>query len=183
MLKVAIALSVLALCCFASPVVAQGPIFIGPQPRSVREHKVKLLPVGEPAPNWELRDQEGKVHSLGEYRGKVVVMDFWATWCGPCAEVMPRMQKLHEKFADKGVVVLGVNSWEENDPIALMQKKRFSYRLLLKGENLAEAYKVTMLPVVYIIGDDGTIIYCHGGVDDKNLTSLIQKYIEGRRIT
>jgi peroxiredoxin len=183
MLKAGFALSILILCSLGSILVAQGPIFVGPGPRTAREHKVKLLPVGEPAPSWELGDQEGKIHSLAEYRGKVVVMEFWATWCGPCAEVMPRMQKLHEKFADKGVVVLGVNSWEENDPIALMQKKRFSYRLLLKGERLAEAYKVTMLPVVYIIGDDGTIIYCHGGVDDKNLSSLIQKYIGGRRIT
>jgi thiol-disulfide isomerase/thioredoxin len=141
-----------------------------------------LLPVGMAAPDWELPDKEGKLHLLSEYRGKVVVLDFWATWCGPCAEVMPRMQKLHEKYADKGVVVFGVNSWEKSDPVALMQKKRFTYGLLLKGEDLAEAYKITTLPVVYIIGDDGRIIYCHEGADDKHLDSLIEKHLKTHRM-
>ena len=112
-----------------------------------------------------------------------VLVDFWATWCGPCADVMPRMQKLHEKYANQGVVVFGVNSFEKSNPVALMQKKRFSYGLLLKGEDLAEAYKITILPVVYIIGDDGKIIYCHEGADDKNLTSLIEKYLKTHRVT
>jgi hypothetical protein len=96
---------------------------------------------------------------------------------------MPRMQKLHEKFADKGVVVFGVNFWEKSDPVALMQKKRFSYKLLLKGEAISDAYKITILSVVYTIGEDGTIIYCHEGLDDKNLASLIEKYFKAHRVT
>jgi len=171
----------MALSSFASIAMAQGPIIIGPSPEPSHKQSMKLLPVGETAPDWQLIDAEGKPHSLSEYRGKVVVMDFWATWCGPCAEIMPRMQKLHEKYADKGVVVFGVNSFEKNNPVALMQKKRFSYGLLLKGEDLAEAYKITILPVVYIIGDDGKIIYCHEGPDDRNLESLIERYLKARR--
>ena len=58
-----------------------------------------------------------------------------------------------------------------------MKKKRYSYGLLLKGEEIAAAYKVVSLPVVYIIGADGRVIYCHEGVDDKNLASLIEKYL------
>jgi thiol-disulfide isomerase/thioredoxin len=179
--RIGIALSILALCSFGPSVVAQGPIIVAPTPKSSHKDSMKLLPVGETAPDWQLSDAEGNAHSLSEYRGKVVIMDFWATWCGPCAEVMPRMQKLHEKYADRGVVVFGVNSWEKSDPVALMQKKRFGYKLLLKGEEIAAAYKITILPVVYIIGDDGTIIYCHEGVDNKNLTSLIEKYLNQRR--
>jgi len=91
---------------------------------------------------------------------------------------MPRIQKLHEHFADKGVVVFGVNTWENGDPLGLMKTKRYSYGLLLKGEGIAEAFKVTTLPVVYIIGPDGKIIYCHEGVDDKNLSSIIEKYFK-----
>ena len=180
MRRLGITLIALALICFGPMVGAQGPMIPGTGPQPSHKQSMKLLPVGQTAPDWQLADVDGKTHALSEYRGKVVVMDFWATWCGPCAEVMPRMQKLHEKFADQGVVILGINSWEKRDPITLMQKKRFSYRLLLKGEGLAEAYKITILPVVYIIGDDGTIIYCHEGADDKNLASVIEKYLKTR---
>lgn len=184
MTRLGIALIILGLCSFGPIVVAQGPIIIAPAPKSSpREQEMKLLPVGESAPDWQLSDAEGKVHSLSEYRGKVVVLDFWATWCGPCKDVMPRMQKLYEKYKDQGVVVFGVNSWEKKDPLELMKQKRYSYGLLLKGEQIAEAYRVTSLPAVYMIGTDGRIIYCHEGVDDKNLASLIEKYLKARRPT
>ena len=172
LLKTKIALVILGLCGLGAVSAPQDKT--APQKQ---QQSMKLLPVGETAPVWQLRDAEGRTHSLSEYRGKVVVMDFWATWCGPCKEVMPRMQKLYEKYQDKGVVVFGVNSWEKNDPVALMKKKRYSYGLLLKGEEIAAAYKVVSLPVVYIIGADGRVIYCHEGVEDKNLASLIEKYL------
>jgi thiol-disulfide isomerase/thioredoxin len=139
---------------------------------------MKLLEVGETAPDWQLTGAEGQAHSLSSFRGRVVVMDFWATWCLPCAKVMPRMQKLHEKFSNRGVVVFGINSWEKGDAIALMTKKGYSYGLLLNGERIAEAYKVTTLPVVYIVGLDGKIIYCHEGEDHKDLSAVIEKYFE-----
>jgi len=157
--------------------VAQGPVFIPPA-KEKRDGSMKLLRVGETAPDWQLIGPEGKAHSLSSYRGRVVVMDFWATWCGPCTAIMPRMQKLQQKFADKGVVVFGVNSWENGDAIALMKEKRYSYELLLHGEQIADAYKVTTLPVVYIVGLDGKIIYCHQGEDQKDLSAVIEKYFK-----
>lgn len=144
----------------------------------VDERSTKLLPVGELAPEWQLNDAEGQTHALSEYRGKVVVLDFWATWCGPCSTVMARMQKLHEKLKERGVVVIGVNSWEQNDPVEVMKKKGYDYKLLLKGEEIADAYGVTTLPAVYVIGADGKVIYRHEGLDDKNLSSLIEKYFK-----
>jgi cytochrome c-type biogenesis protein len=183
MRRIGTVLIILLVSSFGSSVVlAQGPVFFPPPP-SPHKQSMNLLPVGAAAPNWQLSDNEGRIHSLSEYRGKVVVLDFWATWCGPCAEIMPRMQKLHEKYQDKEVVVLGLNSWEKKDPVELMKKRRYSYRLLLKAEDIAESYKVTTLPTVYVIGDDGKIIYCHEGLDDKNLASLIDKYLKGHRAT
>src|SRR5258708_34172469 len=73
----------------------------------------KLLAVGATAPDWELSDADGKLQTLAQYRGKVVVLDFWATWCGPCTKVMPQIQKLHEKNKDKGVAVFCVSSWDQ----------------------------------------------------------------------
>jgi len=136
-----------------------------------------LLAVGDPAPDWKLADPEGRTHTLSEYRGRVVVLDFWATWCGPCAKVMPRLEKLQKKYREQGVVVLGVNSWETGDPVAAMSKKGCTYTLLLKGEEMAPAYGVTSLPVVYVIGVDGTVIYAHAGPDQKNLGELIEKHL------
>jgi len=171
-------LILLALCGSESALIAQGPIMIGPPPKPKQKQVMNLLEVGTMAPDWQLIGAEGKTHSLASYRGKVVVMDFWATWCRPCTEVMPRMQKLHQKFADKGVVVFGVNSWENGDALKLMKDKRYSYELLLNGEKITEAYKVTTLPVVYIVGADGKIIYCHEGEDQKDLAAIIEKYFK-----
>lgn len=169
---------VVILACLGE-IFAQGPLIVAPPPRSTPKHVSKLLPVGATAPDWQLNDSTGKQHTLSEYRGKIVVLDFWATWCGPCKEIMPRMQKLYEKYKDQGVAVFGVNSWENQDPGEFMQQKRYTYGLLLKGEQITEAYKVTTMPAVYIIGADGRIIYNHEGVDDKNLSGLIEKQLKG----
>jgi peroxiredoxin len=174
---------ILLALCGAESVSAQIPINIG-QPRSKPKQKqvMNLLQVGTIAPDWQLTGAEGKAHSLSSYRGKVVIMDFWATWCRPCTAVMPRMQKLQQKFADKGVVVFGINSWENGNAVALMKEKRFTYELLLHGEQITAAYKVTTLPAVYIVGADGEIIYCHEGEDQKDLSSVIEKYFKEKGI-
>ena len=168
----------LALCGSESVLIAQGPIMIGPPPKPKPKQVMNLLQVGTMAPDWQLIGAEGKTHSLSSYRGKVVVMDFWATWCGPCKTVMPRIQKLHQKLGDKGVVVFGVNSWENGDALTLMKEKGYTYELLLNGEKITETYKVTTLPVVYIVGSDGKIIYCHEGEDQKDLSAVIEKYLK-----
>jgi len=168
----------LAVCGSESVFVAHGQMIPGPMPQPRPKQVMKLLKVGETAPDWQLTSAEGQAHSLSSYRGRVVVMDFWATWCLPCATVMPRMQKLQEKFADKGVVVFGINSWENGDAAALMTRKGYSYGLLLNGERITEVYKVTTLPVVYIVGLDGKIIYCHEGEDHKDLSAVIEKHLK-----
>ena len=136
-----------------------------------------LLAVGEPAPDWTLTDASGNSHTLSEYRGKVVVLDFWATWCGPCIRTMPEIQRLHEKYLREGLIVLGVNSWEESNSSAYMKSQGFTYGLLLKGEGIAKGYRVDTLPTVYVIGDDGKIIYRSIGVDD-NLSSFLAKQFQ-----
>jgi len=167
-LKLGIALIVLAGCNFGLNVDARNS-------ESPKE-KTKLLAVGTTAPDWELSDADGNLQTLAQYRGKVVVLDFWATWCGPCTEVMPQMQKLHEKYKERGVTVFGVSSWEKNDPAAFMKEKRYTYGLLLKGEDIIDRYGVGTLPAVYIIGADGRVVYRHEGVA-KDFGSIIKKQL------
>jgi thiol-disulfide isomerase/thioredoxin len=165
-----LALAALVLVCVANAV---HPFHRGAE--KGEEKKAGLLAVGDPAPEWKLADPSGKTHTLADYRGRVVVLDFWATWCGPCAKVMPRLEKLQKKYGERGLAVLGVNSFETGDPVALMKKKGITYTLLLKGEELAATYGVTSLPVVYVIGSDGRVLYSHAGPDTKKLDDVIEK--------
>jgi len=123
------------------------------------------IKVGDLAPDFSLEDPQGKLHNLSDYRGKVVLLDFWATWCGPCRAAMPGMQKLHEKFGEKGLVVLGMNSWENDDPVAFMKDQGFTYQLLLKADEAAAKYMVTGIPTFYLIGPDGRIVDGSVGFD------------------
>jgi thiol-disulfide isomerase/thioredoxin len=137
-----------------------------------------LLAVGDSAPNWKLADAEGKMHGLADYRGKLLVLDFWATWCGPCVQAMPSLQKLHEKYHQRGVDIIGINAWEESNAAAYMKKKGYTYGLLLKGETIAEVYRANVLPTIYIIGIDGKIIYRSVGADAEILAAIIEQKLK-----
>ena len=165
----------LALCCLLTAARPSPSEAGGESPA-----RAGLLAVGDPAPDWTLRDAEGRAHSLSEYRGRVVVLDFWATWCALCSKVMPRMEKLHRKYGGQGVIVLGVSSFETGDPAAVMKKKKCTYGLLLKGEEIAPAYGVETLPAVCVIGPDGRVVYSHAGADHKNLDAVVEKLVKGQ---
>ena len=134
-----------------------------------------LLAVGTQAPDWTLTDPEGVEHTLSKMRGSVVLMDFWATWCGPCKRVMPGLQRIHEHFKDKPVKVLGINCWERGDPAKYMADQRFTYGLLLKADEVAQRYGVRGIPTFYLIGKDGMIIYASMGAHPGGEQALIER--------
>lgn len=121
----------------------------------------ELLQPGAAAPAFKLKDFEGKERTLEEFKGKVVVLDFWGTWCMPCRMAMPTLQKIHEKYADKGVVVLGMN-FESNpkaDPAKFKKDKGFTYPSLAKAETIAGSFNVSSWPTFYVIGKDGKVVW------------------------
>jgi len=136
-----------------------------------------LLAIGDLAPEWTLTDASGAARSLSDYRGKTIVLDFWATWCGPCIRTMPEIQRLHEKYLSNDLIVFGVNTWEESNSSAYMKQQRFTYGLLLKGEAIATAYRVNTLPTLYVIGKHGKIIFRSIGVHD-DLSAFLAEYFE-----
>lgn len=136
-----------------------------------------LLAVGDLAPEWTLTDASGTRHTLSEYRGKTIVLDFWATWCGPCIRTMPEIQRLHGKYLSNDLIVFGVNTWEESNSSAYMKQQGFTYGLLLKGEDIAKAYRVNILPTLYVIGGDGKIVFRSIGVHD-DLSTFLAGYLE-----
>lgn len=139
--------------------------------------RVASLPINSIAPQWKLFDENNQEHSSKDYLGKVVILDFWATWCGPCIRAMPDLQKLHDKFKSRGVEVFGVNAWEESNAAAYMKQRGFNYTLLLKGEGVAKSYNVSTLPSMYIIGVDGKIIYHATGLP-KDVESFLEDYLK-----
>ena len=122
---------------------------------------VKLIPVGQTAPDWTLRDKAGRNHRLSDYRGKVVVLEFWASWCGYCKLSIPAMQKMHEKFSENDVKVLAVNfqELEDVDADAYLKSKGAAYLTVLNGEKIAKAYGVTSVPVFLVVNREGETVY------------------------
>jgi thiol-disulfide isomerase/thioredoxin len=139
-----------------------------------RAVKVSTIAVGEKAPDWELKDPAGKAHRLSDYAGKVVVMDFWATWCGPCQMAMPGVQAVHEEFKGKPVEVFGMNCWESADPERLMKEKGYTYGLLLNADSVAKDYGVSGIPTFYVIGKDGKVAYSGVGFNPQGEGALAE---------
>jgi len=140
-----------------------------------------LLPVGSVAPDWELSSGTGKKISLKSLRGKVVVLDFWATWCGPCRRAMPEVQKLHNRFKDKDVAVFGVNCGERDrrvDPMKFVKDKGYTYGQLLHGEFAARSYRVRGIPTFYVIGKDGKILFATSGINLGGIEGIIEKALK-----
>ncbi len=115
--------------------------------------------VGKGAPAWALKDPAGNEISLASLRGKVVVMDFWATWCGPCRMTMPAIEAVHKAYKDRGVVIVGVNTGERNpqDAVKYMKDNGYTYALALNGDVVAEKYKVEGIPTLVVIDKKGVV--------------------------
>ena len=116
---------------------------------------------GGATPPLTLRDLQGKEHSLADYRGKVVLLNFWATWCDPCREEMPAMQRLQDKLAGKPFAILAVDYGEGAPRISDFLKKipvRFIV-LLDRDTSAATAWKVKVLPTTLVIDPQQKIRY------------------------
>jgi len=147
--------------------------------RKPTRREAGLLPVGSEAPDFSLPLAGGGEVRLRDLRGKVVVLDFWATWCGPCRMAMPAVQRLYERYRGRPVAVFGVNCFERSttaDPVAFMRERGLTYPVLLGGSAVAaEQYKVTGVPAFYLIGPDGRILYAAAGFSPTIETEIVRR--------
>ena len=140
-----------------------------------------LLPAGTLAPDWSLKTPEDNEVVLSKLRGKIVLLDFWATWCGPCKRRMPDIQKINDLYKDKPVAVYGISTFETGDPVKYMRNEKYTYGLLLNGDRVAKKYGVGGLPSLYLIGPDGKVIFAVSGFSsghEKTLRELIDAELE-----
>src|SRR5213594_2278183 len=123
--------------------------------------------VGMQAEDFQLADLDGKTQSLSQYRGKIVLVNFWATWCKPCTTEMPAMQAAYDKLRDKGFVVLAVNELEDvQKVIEHIRTYGHSFPVLMDHDNrVANQYGVYGLPVSVFIDEAGIVqAYIKGGL-------------------
>ena len=133
----------------------------------------------EDAPDFRLEGLEGKV-SLAEQKGKVVYLDFWASWCTPCRQSFPWMNELKQRYGDKGLKIIAINldkSREESRPFLDATHPEFTIAFDPEGR-IAETYQVMGMPSSYIIDRDGRLHHSHVGFRDKDKAALEQQ-IEG----
>jgi len=149
-----------------------------------QEAESRQAVLNKPAPTWELADQSGSKHSLEDYRGKVVVLDFWYRGCGWCMRAMPEMKQLAADFAGKPVAVLGMNTDSDPaDPKFVVDAFGLDYPILHVEQNIVQQYHVQGFPSVFIIGPDGMMRDVEVGYSPKlhdKLATKITGLIQGK---
>lgn len=139
--------------------------------------------VGHPAPEFSLPDLNGKPHKLSDYRGKVVLLDFWATWCQPCKMSLPLVDKAFLTSQGKEVMFFAVNleGTDKKDMVlSFWDQKGYGFPVLLggmMGNGIDKIYQVTGIPTTFVIDKNGIIRYRHIGYR-QNLDQLLTKEIE-----
>ena len=153
------------------------------------EDKNKMLPK---AIDFELVDQYGNIHTLADYKGKTIFLNFWATWCPPCRAEMPDIQKLYETYdteGDDALIVLGVaapNIGQETDEAgiaAFLEENGYTYPVLMDSNGaLFSSYGISSFPTTFMINRDGYIFgYVSGMLTEDMMQSIISQTMEGKR--
>ncbi|MBI4465610.1 MAG: TlpA family protein disulfide reductase [Acidobacteria bacterium] len=140
----------------------------------------RVLALGDQVPEFTLRDADGQVVVLADFRGKIAVVNFWATWCPPCIEEMPSLNRLAEQYADKGVEVVAISVDEDPDAYREFLAKNEIKFLTLRdpSRRISEQYGTYKLPESYIVSRDGRLLNKIIGAADWTSSAMLS-YFEG----
>lgn len=141
-------------------------------------------PVGTEAGNFTLKSAGGSNVRLSEYRGQVVLLNFWASWCGPCRQEFPHLDDLHRKYADLGFTVFGVNVEQDRTSAdKVLRDIPVTFPVLFDDDNrVSEQYNVDAMPMTVLVDRNGVIRYLHRGYRpgyemayDKQVRALVKE--------
>jgi cytochrome c biogenesis protein CcmG/thiol:disulfide interchange protein DsbE len=145
---------------------------------------------GTPAPTVSFQNLDGQTVNLAQYRGKVVLVNFWATWCEPCRSEIPELIQFQKEYGNKGFTVLGVAMDQEGKSVVAPfvakpqfdvggQKVAMNYPVVLGNESIATKFGgIIGLPTSYMISKDGKVVkHVIGVIDDQGINDLIQKLL------
>ncbi len=151
----------------------------------------ELNPVDPPleAPGFQLNDMDGERHALADYKGKVVILNFWATWCPPCRREIPSMEAIHNTFKDEDFAILAINEWETEDHVFAFTGQLEvdpTFPILFDKESeVAQLYGVKGLPTTVFLDKKGRVVYrAVGGRDfdhpevKKIIRGLLQEEVK-----
>lgn len=136
----------------------------------------------EDAPDFTLKSLEGGNLRLEEYRGQVVLINFWASWCGPCRQEMPLLDRLHNRYEDTGFAVLGVNVEGEVAPAQeIVDRTNVTFPILIDdGQKVSDMYNLQAMPTTVVVDRDGVVRYIHPGYkpgDEAKYVEVVKKLI------
>lgn len=149
------------------------------------------LTVGEKAPDFTAFTPADEKVNLSDLKGKVVILDFWATWCGPCQVSMPGLEKIYQQIKNKGVVVLSLNTWDEKPAFKTWVKENSGTKYhfnfvrdpaegdhdaIRKASIAKRLYKVPGIPTMYVIDKDGNVVGSFvGSGNEQELVKILAK--------
>ncbi len=138
--------------------------------------------VGKPAPDFTLKSLSGENLKLSEMTGDVILINFWASWCGPCREEMPLLNDLHSKYEPLGFKVLGVNVEEDvNGAKGFLKNFPVDFPVLLDNTNqVSKQYKVIAMPTTVVVDRDGNMRYLHQGYkpgDEEKYRQMVKTLV------
>lgn len=138
--------------------------------------------IQDTAPDFTLKSLSGSNLRLEEYRGQVVLINFWASWCGPCRQEMPLLDRLHQRYVDTGFAVLGVNVEGAEKPAReLIDKIPVSFPVLIdEGQLVSALYRLEAMPSTVVVDRDGVVRYIHRGYkpgDEAKYVEVVKELI------
>ncbi|MBP8255865.1 MAG: redoxin domain-containing protein [Opitutaceae bacterium] len=133
------------------------------------------------APEWRLKDLAGAEVTLSQFKGKVVIVDFWATWCPPCRAEMPFYVNLYKRLANRGLVIVGISLDAQGPGVVkkFVDSNGITYPIVMGDEDVTAAYKVELMPSTFVVDREGRIRHSKIGAvsNEAEFERLIESYL------